>query len=347
MITIVGLGAGEIDQMPLGIYKILKNAKQIYLRTKEHPAVDQLALEGVRFTSFDSIYEQNDTFEEVYEKITSFLIEESAKNQVVYAVPGHPLVAESVVSRLVNMGANIKIVGGRSFLDDIFTSLKIDPIEGFLMLDATSFEKADLSLSCHTIFCQVYNAQTASLVKLPLLEILPYDYEIFIITAAGTNNETIKRVKLFELDHQMELNNLTSVYIPPVPKDLQYKRFSSLKNIVATLRSETGCPWDRAQTHESLKTNLISETEELLTAIDNMDIDNFIEELGDVLLQIMLHCQIADEDGLFNIEDVVLALNEKLIRRHPHVFGDVVATTPEEAMEVWQQMKKKEKGEQK
>jgi len=343
MIKIVGLGAGEINQIPFGIYKLLKNSEHVYLRTKEHPVVEFLALEGMGYTSFDDVYESHDNFEDVYHEIAQTLIDAGKNEEIIYAVPGHPMVAESAVQILIASGEEIEIVGGSSFLDDMFTSLKIDPIEGFQLLDATSFDASQLSLRQHLIFCQVYNSDMASNVKLPLLDILPHDYEVYIVTAAGSSKEVVKKVQLCELDFETELNNLTSVYVPPAPKDLLLQEFSSLRETVAILRDPNGCPWDREQTHESLKKNLLEETQELIDAIDNEDEENMIEELGDVLLQVMLHSQIGEDDGWFTIDDVIKGLNEKLIRRHPHVFGEVKASSPAEAIAMWNEMKKLEK----
>ena len=119
--------------------------------------------------------------------------------------------------------------------------------------------------------------------------------------------------------------------------------FSELVKIVAALRSENGCPWDRAQTYESMKQCLANETEEVFQAIDHQDMENLCEELGDVLLQVMLNSQIASERGEFTIEDVIDGLCRKMIRRHPHVFGEQQALTPEEGLKLWNQIKAQEK----
>ena len=348
MITVVGLGAGDLNQLPLGVYKLLMSAKHVFLRTKEHPVVQELISEldaetrFEQYTSFDKLYESYDSFEDVYKKITQILLKAAVKGDIIYAVPGHPMVAERVVQLLLASQAEVEIKGGQSFLDAMFTRLKIDPIEGFQLLDATAFEPVDLSLRQHIIFCQVYNSEMASNIKLPLLEILPYNYEVFIITAAGSKHEVIKKVKLYELDHETTLNNLTSVYIPPAPKELLRQQFSSLREIIKTLRGPNGCPWDQKQTHQSLKKNLVEETQELLEALDGEDVEHIIEELGDILLQVMLHAQIGEEEGLFSIDDVIRGLTEKLIRRHPHVFGDIKAKSPEEALAIWNEAKKNE-----
>ncbi|WP_028400966.1 nucleoside triphosphate pyrophosphohydrolase [Ectobacillus panaciterrae] len=348
-ITIIGLGAGELDQLTMGVYRLLKETSHLYVRTKEHPVIAQLEAEGLTYTSFDAVYEAYDEFEQVYESITSILLERAAEQDIVYAVPGHPLVAERTVQLLLEQGEargiGVEIKGGQSFLDPLFASVKIDPVEGFQLVDATSFRQDELELRHHIIFCQVYDAFIASEVKLTLMESLPDDYEVYIVTAAGTSSESVKKVLLYELDHEAELNNLTSVYVPPIKdEELLYQEFHELRRIIAELRGPNGCPWDKEQTHQSLKKYLIEEAYELLEAIDEEDDDHIIEELGDVLLQVMLHAQIGEDEGWFSIDDVIRTLSEKMVRRHPHVFGEVQADNAEDVVVNWNEIKKQEKG---
>ncbi|HID56084.1 TPA: nucleoside triphosphate pyrophosphohydrolase [Candidatus Poribacteria bacterium] len=122
------------------------------------------------------------------------------------------------------------------------------------------------------------------------------------------------------------------------------KGFERLVQVVAALRGESGCPWDKAQTHETLKSDLLEETYEVLEAIDSGDPDKLREELGDLLMQVMLHSQIASEEDLFDAYDVVETITEKLIRRHPHVFGDVTVSSPQEALSNWEAIKRGERG---
>lgn len=124
-------------------------------------------------------------------------------------------------------------------------------------------------------------------------------------------------------------------------------KFDELVDLIATLRSENGCPWDREQTHESLKRNLIEECYEVLEAIENKDTKGIVEELGDVLLQIMLHAQILSETEAVSIDDVIQGLSDKMIRRHPHVFGDESADSAEEVKQNWEVLKANEKRGQK
>lgn len=348
-IIIIGLGAGDLDQLPLGVYKKIKQAENLFLRTKEHPVISELEGEELDYQSFDDIYEKHDGFEAVYEEITEVLLEQAGKGQVIYAVPGHPLIAERTVQLLLERGPEkgieIEIGGGQSFLDAMFQSLAIDPIEGFQLLDGTDLSTESMNFSSHTIIGQVYDPFVASEVKLTLMEKLPDDYEVFIVTAAGSSNEVIKRIPLYELDRETELSNLTSVYVPPVRnEEILYKEFGKLRSIIAQLRGPDGCPWDRKQTHQSLKKYLIEEAYELLEAIDNEDIDHVIEELGDVLLQVVLHAQIGEDEGYFTIDDVIEGLSAKMVRRHPHVFGERVAENEEEVMRNWQEIKEQEKG---
>ncbi len=349
-IRILGLGAGDLDQLPLGVYRALKKAEPLFLRTKEHPVVNELEKEGLVFTSFDSVYEKHDQFQAVYEEICYSLLDEAlSKGDITYAVPGHPLVAEQTVQLLLEKaperGVDIEVGGGQSFLDSLFQALKIDPIDGFQLLDGTSLKKDEMEVKQHLIIGQVYDQFVASEVKLTLMDILPYDYEIYIVTAAGSQSERIQKVPLYELDREMEINNLTSVYIPPVnDESILYKQFSKLRHIIAELRGPDGCPWDKKQTHESLKRYLIEEAYELIEAINEEDIDHMIEELGDVLLQVLLHAQIGEDDGFFTIDDVIERLSEKMVRRHPHVFGHTTAETEEDVLKNWQAIKKEEKG---
>ena len=348
-IIVVGLGAGDLDQLPLGVYKLLKSGTPVYLRTKEHPVVDELVKEGFQYQSFDSVYEKHEQFEAVYEEICETLLLNKEHDELIYAVPGHPLVAERTVQLLLERGEKsgviIEVSGGQSFLDDMFSALHMDPIEGFQLLDATDLRLEEIQLRQHMIIGQVYDSFVASNVKLTFMEKLPFDYEVTIVTAAGSKDERIRKIPLVELDRAAELNNLTSVYIPPVKDEvILYKDFSKLRAIIAELRGPNGCPWDLKQTHESLKKYLIEETYEVIEAIQEQDYDHLIEELGDVLLQVLLHAQIGEDDGYFSIDDVIEGLSSKMVRRHPHVFGDITAETAEDVVRNWQEIKQEEKG---
>lgn len=352
-ITVVGLGSGDPDRLTLGSLKRLQEAGERYVRTKDHPVVDWLEQTGVRFTSFDEVYEAKDDFPSVYEEIVARLLARAEAGDtgvnIVYAVPGHPLVAEATVKllreRCPERDIPLDIIGGESFLDEAFVRLGFDPIEGFLLLDASEVNGAAIDPRRHTLIGQVYDQLTASEVKLGLMELLPDDYPVVVGHALGVEGqERIERVELFELDRIDGYGNLSLVYVPASEDEsLRIRSFQRLHEIVSILRSPGGCPWDREQTHESLRKNLIEETYEVLETIDDDDPDHMREELGDLLLQIMLHSQMEEETGTFNVYDVIQELNEKLIYRHPHVFGDLSAEDAEAALNNWEAMKAEEK----
>ena len=249
-----------------------------------------------------------------------------------YAVPGHPLVAEQTVQHLIEAEKRgeviLKIEGGQSFLDPIFGALKIDPIEGFQLLDGTSMSMHDINMRQHILIAQVYDAFSASEVKLTLMEKYRDDYPVTVVTAAGSSQEKLTTVPLYELDHVAELNNLTTVYVPPVASDENALRdWTTFRKIIAALRGPNGCPWDQKQTHESLKKYLLEEAHEFLAAVDAQDDYAMVEELGDVLLQVFLHAQIGEDSGYFNLEEVLASISEKMIRRHPVSYTHLTLPT--------------------
>lgn len=333
----------------MGVYRKLKAAKKLYVRTIDHPVLEELAAEGVKFESFDKVYEKHDAFQPVYAEIANALIEAAAVEDIMYAVPGHPLVAEQTVQLLIAAAdeGKIKLVieGGQSFIDPIFGALKIDPIEGFQLLDGTGFSMHDINMRQHILIAQVYDTFSASEVKLTLMEKYDDEYPVTVVTAAGSAQEQIVTVPLYELDQSVEVNNLTTVYVPPVKSQEEaLKDWTTFRQIIATLRGPNGCPWDQKQTHESLKKYLLEEAHEYLAAIDAEDDFAMIEELGDVLLQVFLHAQIGEDEGYFTLEDVLASISEKMIRRHPHVFGDVAVEDADDVVANWEAIKAEEKG---
>ncbi|WP_202081454.1 MazG family protein [Caldalkalibacillus salinus] len=349
IIHVVGLGAGDLKQLPLGSYDVLKESQLIYLRTKEHPVVHQLEQEGLTYESFDEIYEQQDDFEAVYEQIVTTLLDKAKDLEVlVYAVPGHPIVAEKTVQLLLQRGpyhdCQIIVGAGQSFIDPLLSRLRVDPVEGFALLDALAFSVKDIQPECHMILTQVYDAMVASEVKLTLMEIFPDEYEVTIATAVGSAQEVVQTVPLYALDRVTEMNNLTAVYVPPTDEErILNRRYEKSRDIFRTLRGPDGCPWDKKQTHQSLKKYMLEEAQEVVEAIEEDDVDHLIEELGDVLLQVFLHAQIGEDEGLFTMEDVIQSLNDKMIRRHPHVFGDSSVDQVQDVIDQWENIKVQEK----
>ncbi|WP_438448960.1 nucleoside triphosphate pyrophosphohydrolase [Gorillibacterium sp. sgz5001074] len=351
-LTVVGLGSGDDNQLTLGVLRKLESAQRIYLRTAEHPVVRFLQDRGLAFETFDGLYEAHDDFGAVYEAITAELLRLAAEadgGDIVYAVPGHPFVAERTTmllkERCPEQGIGFAALGGESFLDQAFARFGFDPIEGFQLLDASDLSPRTLNPRLHTVIGQVYDMYTASEAKLSLMELYPDEHPVWVGHALGVaEEEKLLQVPLYELDRIEGYGNLSLIYVPRSEAEaLTNRTFARLHEIVQILRSPGGCPWDREQTHQSIRKNLIEETYEVLETLDDDDPDAMREELGDLLLQIMLHAQMEEEEGSFTVFDVIEGLNEKLIRRHPHVFGTSGAEDAEEALVKWNEVKAEEK----
>ena len=349
MIKIVGLGPGAKEALTIGTICELEGTKNVFLRTEKHPTVDYLKEKKIIFDTYDNVYESIGSFDEVYLNIANNLIKRHEElGDLVYAVPGHPLVAEKSVFNLIELckenNIEYKIVPAVSFIDAMIESLRIDPIQGLKIIDSFDIGNQILDKRIGTIVTQVYNQLIASEVKIKLLEQYNDETQIYYVRAAGIKEqESIRKIPLFELDMQEDIDYLTSIYIP---KDLKNKKdFNDLLEVIEILRSEDGCPWDREQTHKSLEKALIEESYEVIDAIDQEDDNSLIEELGDVLLQVVFHASIGKEDGYFDISDVIEGICNKMISRHPHVFKDSSElNSSEEVLVKWDELKKKEKG---
>jgi tetrapyrrole methylase family protein/MazG family protein len=348
MIKIIGLGPGDKDALTIGVIEVLKNNSNIFLRTERHPTVQYLKELGIKYKTYDEKYEESKDFDEVYDSIAEDIIKKQEElGDVVYAVPGHPLVAEKSVENILKLckekNIAVDIYPAVSFIDSLMDSLRIDPIEGIKIIDAFDIKNQLLDKRTGIIVTQVYDKYIASEVKIALSEYYSDEMEIYFVRAAGVKGmESIRKIPLYELDRQDDIDHLTSVYIPKCSKSLM--DFYDLVNIMEILRGENGCPWDREQTHESLKKYLIEESYETLEAIDEKDDEKLVEELGDVLLQVIFHAQLGKEDGYYNINDIISGICNKMINRHPHVFGNIEVNTSEEVLNNWDKIKMKEQG---
>ncbi|TDT63466.1 nucleoside triphosphate pyrophosphohydrolase [Fonticella tunisiensis] len=344
MIKVVGLGPGNISDLTIKTLEVMREAEVLYLRTSKHPNVEYIKSLGIDFKTFDEYYDRGENFDEIYEKMARKIV--SLKN-VVYAVPGNPLVAEKSVQLILEYakdeGIDVEIVPALSFIDAVLNILKVDPVEGFKIIDGLQLEVQRPDTAVGNVVTQVYSRLIASDVKIRLMEYYDDEHEVYLIRAAGVPGlERVEKLPLYEIDRVDWVDYLTSLYIPPVKNKKKYD-FQDLIDVLETLRSEKGCPWDREQTHESLKKYLIEESYEVLDAIDRDDMEGLCEELGDVLLQVVFHSQIGKEFGEFDIRDVVHGITNKMINRHPHVFGDVKAETADDVLYNWESIKRDEK----
>ncbi|MCR5176605.1 MAG: nucleoside triphosphate pyrophosphohydrolase [Anaerovibrio sp.] len=349
-ITVTGLGPGAFGLITLDSWERMQNAGTLLLRTAKHPTVPFIREKGVVFESYDSFYDGADSFDELYKAIVADLVRRAEGEDIVYAVPGSPMVAEKTVVLLrkscMENGIKLEIIPGMSFVELLYSKLGLDPIDGMTIIDAEDFDKLPIDMPTGLVITQVYNERIASDTKLSLMEVFPDEYPVTYVHKLGMPDESIREIKLFELDRQPDIDYLTSIYISPFLRKKEFD-ITPLKDIIHQLRSPGGCPWDIAQTHESIRINLLEETYEVLEAIDIGDNTLLCEELGDLLLQVVFHARMAEETGAFSMQDVVDGATEKLIRRHPHIFGDVQAADAGEAILTWEAIKKQEKKERK
>jgi tetrapyrrole methylase family protein/MazG family protein len=369
-IWVVGLGPGDWSQLTIGALELVLATRHLHFRTLVHPVVEQLRARlhpGQILTSFDERYERAESFEDLYHGIVETLLTEALASEepLVYAVPGHPLVGERTVSLLLEaapgQGVATRVLDGVSFLEPVITALRIDPLSaGLTMLDGAALLNpataeltdpwAGLSARLHPagrplLIGQVYDRRVASACKLWLLERYPEDHAVTVVSAAGTGAGKLRTVQLGELDHTAAFDHLTSIYVPPLDPLHDTRSLASLPYIAARLRAPNGCPWDRKQTMQTLKPHLLEEAHELVAALDQENLDEVVEELGDLTLLITMISQIGEEQGEFDYIQVVEAVTEKLIRRHPHVFGDLSVTSAESVVQNWERIKSGERAE--
>lgn len=346
-IVVVGLGPGSLGQLSLETFDLLRSGIPVFLRTGIHPCVEELRERGVSFQTFDSIYESKESFEEVYREIAAILLETAKDQDVIYAVPGHPRTAEQSVRILVNLaaqsGVSVEVKSAMSFLDPLFTILGIDPVDGVAVVDGSA-ALGRLDYRRWTVIPQVYDRMIASERKLDLMRSYPDEFEVYIVKGAGSPGQKVVKVPLYQLDRQECFDHLTCLAVPPLPSALQPPDWDRLLEVMARLRGSDGCPWDKEQTHFSLRPYLLEETYEVLEALDQEDMHKLCEELGDLLLQIVFHAQLAQERQEFTIADVVKEIVEKLVRRHPHVFAGAQANCAREVVVNWEKIKEKEVG---
>lgn len=348
-ITIVGLGPGSAGLITAETLEVIKSASILILRTAKHPTTSALLAQGIKFTSYDYLYEEKDTFDQVYHAITQDLFTRVSQGQdIVYAVPGSPLVAEKTVELIREQAAiqdiAVKILPGMSFLEVLYVRLGIDPINGITVVDAADIYELPQGLMTGLVVTQLYNRQVASDAKLSLMEYYPDDYEITLVRSLGLPDETVEVMPLYQLDRVRQIDHLTSLYLPPYKAKGEQFTLEPLIDIMARLRAPGGCIWDIEQNHLSLRRYAVEEVYEVLEAIELQNGDKLCEELGDLLLQIVFHARVAEESGTFSMQDVVDTVTDKMIRRHPHVFGDVNVRDAAEVVVNWEDIKKHEKG---
>jgi tetrapyrrole methylase family protein/MazG family protein len=346
-IVLLGLGPGEPDLLTREAWEVLANAQEIYLRTCQHPVVDSLP-PHLKIFSFDDIYDQADSFSMAYDQIIEKVLALGKRPQgVIYAVPGNPFVAETtsleITRKAREQNLPCRVVNGLSFIEPLFIALELDPFPYVSLVDAFDLAAGHVPLfppDKPAIVAQVYSREVASEVKLTLMTLYPDEHPVKLVHAAGTNKQSIESLKLYEIDRSTAIGLTTTLFVPPMDEGSSFEAFLE---VVAHLRAPDGCPWDKEQTHLTLRPYLLEETYELLSALDEQDPLKISEELGDLLLQVYLHAQIAGEVGDFTISDVLKGIYTKITNRHPHVFGNVKLEDTQMVLRNWERLKEAER----
>jgi tetrapyrrole methylase family protein/MazG family protein len=345
-VVVVGLGPAGPDLLTAATAAAIERIPVRFVRTTRHPAAPTVE----PATSFDAVYDRAETMDAVYREIVTTLIASADEHgEVLYAVPGSPVVAERTVLLLHGEAASgriaLDVVPALSFADLAWTRLGIDPVAvGARLVDGHRFAVEAAGERGPLLVAQCDSRAVLSDIKLALdLDGPP----VVVLQRLGLPDESIAVVDRSGLDRDVEPDHLTSVWIDAVAPAVasEVARFDELVHV---LRER--CPWDREQTHQSLTRHLLEETYEVLDALAHLDpetgegYEHLEEELGDLLFQVCFHSTLAGENGAFTLADVARGIHDKLVLRHPHVFGEVEAGDASAVMRNWEQIKKDEKG---
>jgi tetrapyrrole methylase family protein/MazG family protein len=344
-VTIVGLGPGDDAYVTDATRTAIARVPHRYLRTSTHPSAHLVG----EATSFDQFYETEARYENVYTEIVEALVAAAAEHgDVLYAVPGSPLVLERAVQLLrADDRVDVDVLPAMSFLDLAWARLGVDPVEaGVRLIDGHDFATAAAGSTGPLLIAHAHAPWVLSDIKLAAEEASGKE-RVLILQRLGTPEEDITETSWSELDRAVAPDHLTCVYVPQLaaPVGAGYVR---LHQLARTLRER--CPWDREQNHASLVPYLVEETYELVDALAALDPADpttehaLVEELGDLLYQVEFHATIAEQAGRFSIADVTAGIHDKLVGRHPHVFGDVAARDADTVIANWDHIKRVEKG---
>lgn len=351
VVTVVGLGPGPLGLVTQETRDAIAAATTRFVRTTRHPSA---ALVGDA-TSFDDEYERHATFAEVYKAIATRVSDAAVRDgSVLYAVPGSPGVLEDVVQRLLgDTRLDVRVLSAVSFLDLAWLRLGIDPVNHSVRLvDAHRFGEVAADDRGPFLVAQCHADWVLSEIKLAH-DSARGDEPVVVLHHLGLPDERVVTTTWNDIDrleraHGVVADHLTSIYIAQLAEPIAGE-MARLHRLARTLREQ--CPWDREQTHASLVRYLIEETYEVVDALNALDAndpttdDALIEELGDLLYQIEFHTTIAEQQGRFSLADVARATHDKLVRRHPHVFGDGSATTAGDVVKTWDEIKQAERAE--
>ena len=345
-ITVVSLGPGAPNLLTLQTAETLRKARCLILRTARHRTAEWLQEEGIPFTDFDALYDEYEDFDALHAEMARRLWAAAEEKPVTFAViDAQTDGAVRVLRASCPEDGKVIILPGVTMADSCLALLpeNFDQSGKVRILPAMDALEAAPDPATPMLVTEIFDRMLACDVKLRLSDLYGDEAEVvFFPTSAKINRKPVI-IPMMELDRQRTYDHTVCLYVPAmVLEDRQRYCFDDLMKVMHTLRQQ--CPWDGEQTHESLRKYLLEEAYEAVGAIDEDDMDHLADELGDVLLQIAFHADIAQEVGEFTINDVTSAIVSKLIYRHAHIFGNVHCDTAEDVTKSWEQLKKAEKG---
>jgi tetrapyrrole methylase family protein/MazG family protein len=343
-VTIAGLGSGRSEHLTVGLMGRLKFAKRIVLQTGEVEAAGYLKEKGIVFETLDSLYESAEDFDALNKSITEAVLKAEDTCFCVLGAPYANTAVKEILAEASRRGMEVEMLPGIGLEEPALCAAAsrkaFNGGAAVIKLPASAIEGFQPDTDALVCITEIDTPYIAALVKDKLSSLYGDEKDIGVY-----DGNTCQKMKLYELDRLPAYRYDTAAVIPPdALTEKERFTFADLVRIMDILRSPGGCPWDREQTHVSLKQYLLEETYEVLEAVDEKDPDKLADELGDVLLQVVFHAVIASEKGEFGVSDITTAICSKLISRHTHIFGDATAKTPRDVMVNWEAVKKAEKG---
>ncbi len=326
------------DTLTMSAWKAIEEAPVLYLQTREHPSARPVLEAGLVFTSMDDLYAGSADYDELNEAIAERL---TSGGSAVYAVMGGGCFAQlpSIRNACAKKGFDLVQLSGVPYYQAAFPEAQEGQV--YTANDLPREINTDLPL----YISEADNPLLAGEVKLKLQRFYPDEYPIVMAVQQLSGAYVRRTVPLYALDREKGFFASTILYVPALPfEQKQTYGYEDLLTVLRRLRAPDGCPWDREQTHESLKKDLREECYELMDAIDEGNDEHIVEECGDVLMTTLFHPLIGEEQGRYDDRDVTTEVVRKLIYRHPHVFGTVHVSSSEEVLKNWDVLKQKEKG---
>ena len=351
MITIAALGPDSGDMLTFGAYEAMEKANCLVLRTARHGVADMLRARGVSFHTLDALYEETEDFDELCVLAVKRLIALAReKGALCYAV-SEPVSDATVrlLAKKLPEDIALRVAGGVTL--SACAAAAVIPFgvntENLRTITALSLDELRPEGDCPQVITEIDNRYLASDVKLWLTDLFDDEMTVYFMENAAEPFSVALPIALCDLDRQAHYDHRTAVLVPAVSVfERRRASFEDFVKIIARLRAPDGCPWDRAQTHHTLRQYMIEEACEAAEAMDGEDSDKIADELGDVLLQVVLNSCIGAEHRDFTDRDVTSMAARKMITRHEHVFGKAKADSADAVIAVWENVKKKERGEQ-